>query len=101
MQLCGQPLDGNGDGCSVEAGLLDAHSNLPCSEQGCRMHEVSCYCGPNIGCQFLSQVCFVSLTFSLQKPHSCTGPTALKTHTFDVVGYYDLFNSVVVRIQYN
>ena len=59
---CGKPLDGNRDGCSVEAGPLDAHSILPHSEQWCRMHEVSCYHGPHIGCQFLSWVHFVFLT---------------------------------------
>ena len=52
----------------------------------------------NTFCGFCSVSCFVHLW----KPCSCTESTGLKTPTlFGVVGYYDLFNSMVVRIQYN
>ena len=43
------------------------------------MHEVSHYCGPHIGHQFVVMG-FISVShFHMQKPHLCTVPMELKT----------------------
>ena len=70
----GQPFTGNRDGCRVEAGPLDAHTVLPCSWWWCRMHEVSHYHGPRIGCQIVV-VGFISfLTFIHRNLTHALGP---------------------------
>ena len=62
------------------------------------MHEVSCNHGPHIACQFLLQVLasFLMETYFMHWAHGIEEIDAL-----DVVGYYYLFNSLAVRIQYN
>ena len=70
-------LDGRRGGFCVWAVQLDAQSVLPCSEQCYWMHEVYCYHGPHIGCQFLLWVLFPFFT----ETYSCTGPMELKTLT--------------------
>ena len=58
--------------------------------------------GPILGTTLCHRFCSVSHFLCSWKTHSCTGPTGLKTlMLFDVIGYYDLYNSMAARIQYN
>ena len=66
-------------------------------EQCYWMHEVSYYCGPHIGCQFLSCGFFVSLYRNLM--HWAHGIE--DNNTLDVDGYYYLFHSPTVRTRCN
>ena len=66
-------------------------------EQWYWMHEGSYYCGPHIGCQFVTVfVSFYMETYLMHWTHRIDD-----TNTLDVDGYYYSFNSPMVRIQYN
>ena len=84
------------DGCCVWAGSLDAHSILPWSEQWFWMNEVSSYCGPHIGHQFLLQWGFIhDFHFCRNLAHAYWVHMELKTPTLlmllDIIIYLILW----------